>query len=261
MKARNLPLILVLLAMATWGGVTLLKPVKTSAILLSNATAAPLTGQPDQLAVFVSITNTGPYDQLLSAHAPDASETAFSETHGMIALPENSSAALAPDGVFIKLSSITGALKDGRTFPISLTFANAGTVTTRARLSSPQEEGAASSFGLFGIGDICQVGEGEPAPKIALSTARTDAGWTVTLMSDDFEFTPDLVDGPHVPGTGHGHIYINGLKLGRLYSPTTTIGNLPLGQHEIRVTLSTNDHRAYIANEVPVTASVILHSQ
>ncbi|MEC8197159.1 MAG: hypothetical protein VX228_12815, partial [Pseudomonadota bacterium] len=76
----------------------------------------------------------------------------------------------------------------------------------------------------------------------------------------DFEFTPDLVDGPHVPGTGHGHIYINGLKLGRLYSPTTTIGNLPPGQHEIRVTLSTNDHRAYVVNDIPVTASATLNS-
>jgi len=261
MKARNFLLILVLCALAIWGGKTLLKPTKTSTILLSNATAAPLIGQADQLAVFVSITNSGPYDQLLSAHAPDATATTFSETHGVRAIPANSAASLAADGVFIKLSGITGALKDGRTFPISLTFANAGPVTTRARLITPKEEGAASTFGLFGIGDICQVGEGEPAPKIALTTARTDVGWTVTVVSDDFEFAPDLVDGPHVPGTGHGHIYINGLKLGRLYSPTTTIGNLPPGQHEIRVTLSTNDHRVYVANDIPVTASATLNSQ
>lgn len=157
MKARNFLLILVLCALAIWGGKTLLTPTKTSTILLSNATAAPLIGQADQLAVFVSITNSGPYDQLLSAQAPDASTATFSETYGALAIPENSDASLAADGVFIKLTGISGALKDGRTFPISLTFANAGSVTTRARLSATKEEGPASFFGLFGIA-------GSPSP-------------------------------------------------------------------------------------------------
>ncbi len=131
---------------------------------------------------------------------------------------------------------------------------------TRARIVAPQTKGDAANYGLFGIGDICQVGEGEPAPNISLEATKTETGWTVSVTSEDFEFTPNLVDGPHVPGTGHGHIYLNGLKLGRLYSAVTTIGNLPAGQHEIRVTLSTNDHRAYVVGDVPVTSSIRIHS-
>ncbi len=237
-----------------------LKPAKSPQILLTNATAAPLEAEPNQLAVFVKIDNAGQPDTLLSAGAPDAKTATLSERHGPLAVPSGGTASLAADGVFLQLSDLSGPLDDGRTFPISLTFAHAGTLTTRARIVAPQTKGDAASYGLFGIGDVCQIGEGEPAPSIALEATKSETGWTVSVTSEDFEFTPNLVDGPHVPGTGHGHIYLNGLKLGRLYSTETTIGDLPAGQHEIRVTLSTNDHRAYVVGEVPVTASIRIHS-
>lgn len=260
MKARKILALAACLGVVLVAGSLVLKPAGTPHILLSNATAAPLEVAPDQLAVFVKVENTGPPDTLLSASTPEAEAASFSEHHGPLAIPENSSASLAADGVFLQLNDLSGPLDDGRTLPISLTFAHAGTLTTRARIVAPQTKGNAANYGLFGIGDICQVGDGEPAPNISLEATKSETGWTVSVTSKDFEFTPNLVDGPHVPGTGHGHIYLNGLKLGRLYSAETTIGNLPAGQHEIRVTLSTNDHRAYVVGDVPVTASIRIHS-
>ena len=241
-------------------GIVFLTPAKSPQILLSNATAAPLEADPNQLAVFVKIENAGQPDTLLSASAPDAKTATLSEQHGPLAVPAGGTASLAADGVFLQLSDLSGPLDDGRTLPISLTFTHAGTLTTRARIIAPQAKGNAANYGLFGIGDICQVGEGEPAPNISLKATKTETGWKVSVTSEDFDFTPNLVDGPHVPGTGHGHIYLNGLKLGRLYLAETTIGHLPAGQHEIRVTLSTNDHRAYVIGDVPVTASIRIHS-
>lgn len=238
----------------------LLKPRQPPQILLTNAKAAPLESGGNQLAVFVSIENSGPPDTLLFASAPDAQSTAFSETFGPLALPSSSTPALAADGVFLRLHDVNGPLDDGRTLPISLTFAKAGTLTTRARIVASRDQGEAANYGLFGIGDICQVGEGEPAPHIELEASKIQTGWKIDILSEDFEFTPSLVDGPHVPGTGHGHLYVNGLKLGRLYSASTSIGHLPVGQHEIRVTLSTNDHRAYVVRDFPVTASIRIHS-
>ncbi len=241
-------------------GIVFLTPAKSPQILLTNATAAPLKTDPNQLSVFVKIENAGQPDTLLSASSPEAETSTLSERHGPLAVPAGGTASLAADGVFLQLSNLSGSLDDGRTLPISLTFAHAGTLTTRARIIAPQTKGDASNYGLFGIGDICQVSEGEPAPSIALEATKSETGWTVSVTSEDFEFTPNLVDGPHVPGTGHGHIYLNGLKLGRLYSADTAIGHLPPGQHEIRVTLSTNDHRAYVVGDVPVTASIRIHS-
>lgn len=251
---------MLLVGVVAAGGYTLLKPKQPPPILLTNAKAAPLEMGASQLAVFVSIENSGPSDTLLFASAPDAKSAAFSQTFGPLALPSGSTSALAADGVFLKLNDVRGPLDHGRTLPISLTFAKAGTLTTRARIVAFRNQGNAANYGLFGIGDICRVGDGEPAPHIELEASKIETGWTIDILSDDFEFTPELADGPHVPGTGHGHIYVNGLKLGRLYSASTSIGHLPVGQHEIRVTLSTNDHRAYVVGDSPVTASIQIHS-
>ena len=68
------------------------------------------------------------------------------------------------------------------------------------------------------------------------------------------------MDGDHVAGTGHGHIYLNGLKLGRLYSSSAEIGPLPSGVHVVRVTLNTNNHKAYVVDGKPVTATVTLRA-
>ncbi len=122
--------------------------------------------------------------------------------------------------------------------------------------------GEAEALGLGGIGDICQVGEGEPAPRISLSAEPSEGGgWRIRVEAEDFAFRKDLVDGPHVPGTGHGHLYVGGVKVGRLYAPEAEIGPLPPGRHVVRVTLNTNDHRAYVVDGAPVTAELSLEAE
>ena len=134
----------------------------------------------------------------------------------------------------------------------------AGEVTTKLTLSDPAQAGAAGQHGLFGIGDICVVGEGEPAPAISLTLSETPNGYEVTVLTEDFTFSEDLAGLYHVPGMGHGHLYVGGMKLGGLYQATAQIGALPPGAHEVRVTLNTNDHRAYVVDDVPVTASATI---
>lgn len=256
MKARKTIAILTLCGLLTGAIFLLLSPAPNTRILVSNATAAPLSGSPGTLAVFLTIDNQGGADTLVSASAADAEQTEILGADTPLPIAGTDRASFAPDGAYIRLSGVNGNLADGRTFPISLTFSNAGTVTTRARLIAARTVGKAADFGLFGIGDICLVGDGEPAPEISLTSTKGSDGWTIEVVSRDFEFTPDLADGPHVPGTGHGHIYLNGMKLGRLYSATHQLGGLPAGDHEIRVTLSTNDHRAYVVDDSPVSALI-----
>lgn len=256
MKARKIIGLCLVALCASGASWALMRPDRTTDVLLTNATASPLLAQPNTIAVFLDIANSGAPDRLMSVTSPEATVAQFSGTDSRRAIPADSSVALAADGMFVALSGISGALDDGRTLPVALTFENAGTVHTRARIVAPRETGDAPDYGLFGIGDICQVGEGEPAPNIELLAEKSGDGWLVQVLSDEFEFTPHLVDGPHVPGTGHGHIYLNGVKLGRLYEPSTTIGALPPGAHDIRVTLSTNDHRAYVVGDQPITASI-----
>ncbi len=76
-------------------------------------------------------------------------------------------------------------------------------------------------------------------------TAESDgkAGVNVGIVTEGFRFAPELVDQPHTPGAGHAHIYVDGVKLGRVFASEYHIAELPPGDHEIRVSLNANDHR------------------
>ena len=110
---------------------------------------------------------------------------------------------------------------------------------------------------------------------LAIATRLADEGATVTvwdisadnlaklggtpLKTRQVDVTdPDAVDAAHVPGAGHAHMYLNGLKLGRVFGGEYRIGTLPPGTHSLRVALNTNDHRAYATADGPVSASVTL---
>lgn len=245
-----------LAALLIAGAVLFLRPPASSDILLSDAAAAPLEGAPGEVAVFVTIENKGPADRITGARSPDAETVEIVAPGESLPIPAGSDPALAADGAYLRLSGVEGALDGGRLIPVTLEFERAGPVTTRARIADAQATGRAGEFGLFGLGDICIAGEnGEPAPAIALEVQRDGEGWTVQVLTEEFEFTESMVDGPHVPGTGHGHLYLGGLKLQRLYDPVARIGALPPGRHEVRVTLNTNDHRAYVVDDEPVTAT------
>ena len=93
---------------------------------------------------------------------------------------------------------------------------------------------------------------GTEAPKLIASedpvsvsiSAEPDAqgGVNVQIVTDGFRFAPDLVDQAHTPGAGHAHIYVDGEKLGRVFGNEYHIEQLAPGEHEIRVSLNTNDH-------------------
>ena len=231
-------------------------------ILLSNVHAKRVDGEPGTVRVFLTIENSGRFDTLISARSRDARTTTLysPEAEEGLPIPVGGTPSLALDGAHIVLEGVAGAMTDGRLIPITLEFREAGEVTARARLVEAEASGSLAHVGLFGFGDICTVGEGEPAPAVALEVlpAGDDGGWRVEVVSSEFEFRKDLVDYQHVPGTGHGHLYLAGLKLQRLYEPSAVIGDLPPGQHTVRVTLNTNDHRAYVVDDEPVTAMAVI---
>lgn len=101
--------------------------------------------------------------------------------------------------------------------------------------------------------------ESEAPVSIAI-TAEPDAhgGVDVQIATEGFQFAPDSVDQPHTPGAGHAHIYVDGVKLGRVFESDYHIDPLSPGQHEIKVSLNTNDHSelVYDGSKVESTATV-----
>jgi copper(I)-binding protein len=227
-----------------------------SRLLIENAVAQPMDD--GHLGAFLSIDNQGAPDRLLSVSSPVAAATLYSPASAEGLPVPSGHSALALDAAHISIRQPETPFAHGALVPLVLSFANAGDVTVKARMSDPAQAGAAGEVGLFGMGDICIVGDGEPAPEITIGATPEGDGWQVRITASDFTFSEDLMGLYHVPGTGHGHIYVGGMKLGRLFAPEYHIGPLPPGSHEIRVTLNTNDHRAYVVGDTPVTASTII---
>lgn len=220
-----------------------------------QAVAVPIEGEPGALRLFVTLTNSGGPDRVIGAQSPLAGQISVIGPPD-ITLPGPGTAILAVDGAHLRMTGLDPGLRHGAVVPVTLTLASGGRIATRAILSDPVQVGEAAALGLLSLGGICRVGEGEPAPAMTLNVVPSGNGWQVAVAAKDFHFT-EPVDGiGHVPGYGHGHLYLNGVKLQRMYTPGAVIGALPPGEHQVEVTLNTNDHRAYVVGDTPVTATV-----
>jgi len=88
-------------------------------------------------------------------------------------------------------------------------------------------------------------------PAAQLPTVRLtmhpepDNGWYLALATTHFTFAPGHAGGPAVTGEGHAHLYLDGMKIDRIYAPAEFMMPLTPGQHDVEVVLNSNDHRPY----------------
>ena len=101
----------------------------------------------------------------------------------------------------------------------------------------------------------------ESTVPIAVAIAaipEDDGGVSVAITADNWQWTPEQVNGANAPGAGHAHIYVNGVKINRVYGPHYHLKDLPPGDHEIRVTLNANDHSDLLLNGQPIAATATI---
>ena len=85
--------------------------------------------------------------------------------------------------------------------------------------------------------------ESEVPISIGFTTEVDDHGGVdVQITTEGWLWTPDNVDGEHVPGEGHAHIYVDGVKIDRVYGPSYHLDGLEPGERQVRVTLNSNSH-------------------
>ena len=82
------------------------------------------------------------------------------------------------------------------------------------------------------------------------------SGMNVHLTTTNFTFAPQEVGGAHVPGHGHAHIYVDGVKVGRLYGEHYHLGSIGPGEHRLRATLNANTHEEYAVGGAVVEDSI-----
>jgi hypothetical protein len=80
-------------------------------------------------------------------------------------------------------------------------------------------------------------------------------GVVVHVQTKGFTFAPRQIDGKHVPGRGHVHVYVDGTKKTLMLGPWLYLGDLKPGKRTIRVTLSANNHAEYARHGKPVSAT------
>ena len=98
---------------------------------------------------------------------------------------------------------------------------------------------------------------GSPAPQLTLTLHPDgDQSRNLQIRASNFSFAPGAVNGGHVSGQGHAHVYVNGVKIARTYAPWFHLSALPKGQHDIRVTLNANDHSQLAVDGTPLEATV-----
>ena len=244
----------------------------TTALLISNARAVHINEK--IYAIYLNMENTGGPDIITAVAAKDA-ERAFVmgiTPNSAIAIPKGSKPSFASDGAHIMVVHKSSGLKNGEFIPMTLSLAKAGNVRVKAFIQDPPSEDAmkmsmsdddgkmdhsAMDHSIYGNMGVMEIASGLDAPKIEMSVARNEKNdWLIEITTDNFEFfepvTEPLV---HKDGQGHGHLYLNGLKLQRMFSQEAELGALPPGKHVISVTLNTNDHKAYSIDGSPVSAS------
>lgn len=97
------------------------------------------------------------------------------------------------------------------------------------------------------------------APTVAMMvSADPMAGHNLHIMAENFKFAPQRASMDHVPGEGHAHVYVNGVKLARVYGAWMHLDKLPKGEVTIEVSLNANNHQPFSVDGTPVKASTTL---
>ena len=103
---------------------------------------------------------------------------------------------------------------------------------------------------------VIELADADKPPAIELEVIEDlESGWNVHIETQNFVFSPEECGKEHIDGQGHAHLYIDGKKVARLYGSWYHIPELPIGRHEIKVSLTSNNHSLYAMNGVPVSAT------
>lgn len=243
-----------------------------SPILVSNVKAVKMNE--NMYSVYMNMRNDGEPESIKNIQSTDKINAFIMGAHPTfgITIPQGASPSFSSDGAHIMVNTQGVNYNIGEFIPLTIVFANSGSQQIKAIIEDPVSRtkntmsmGDESSsmdhsqmdHSMHQAGAAIEVNPDKDTPKIEMKVSQNkNKTWSVRLTTHNFEFfEPKTEPLTHKSGQGHGHLYLNGMKLQRMYSNTATIGELPKGQHLISVTLNSNDHKAYTLNDEPISAS------
>ena len=163
-----------------------------------------------------------------------------------------------PGEIHLHGYNLTAPVAPGSPGELTFQAATAGAFGINFHAFAPLEsDDNAKSDDNGGGSDAMSHGPMESAIPVSVgivAVAEADGGVTVAISTENWQWTPENVNGANVDGAGHAHIYADGVKINRVYGPYYHIKGLPPGEHEISVTLNANDHSGLLVDGQPVEA-------
>lgn len=219
----------------------------------TNGQAVPMGTSGEMFMVTMDLQNDGAPVAIEDVTSPNGAHVSFMNPNqtGAMVVPGNDTAQLAMDGAHIMLHVSPGEFPEGSFQSLSLRMSDGSEVVARIQRPMPTDAMSGMDHSMGNGIDI------SPSPKIALARDPdvSTAGFEVEIAVENFEFVVIEAMAPHVDGQGHAHVYLNGVKLGRLYEERFEIGGLPAGEYDLTVALNSNDHRPYVSEGGPVAVT------
>lgn len=101
--------------------------------------------------------------------------------------------------------------------------------------------------------------DAEGAPTVELDVfPLPDGGFNLHARTSNFTFTPQNIDRAPVLGEGHAHLYVDGVKIARLYSDWHHLPTLPPDAQVLTVSLYANNHQGFALDGEKIASSVAL---
>lgn len=108
---------------------------------------------------------------------------------------------------------------------------------------------------------VLEIDGSMPVPSVRVEASR-DAkdGYNLHIVTSNYKWAPENVNGEPIQGEGHAHIYVNGNKISRLYGEWFNLSDTHLkeGENIIKVTLNANDHSEWVHDEMHIADTVTL---
>jgi hypothetical protein len=85
-------------------------------------------------------------------------------------------------------------------------------------------------------------------------------GYNIQILPRTFTFTPAAINRPAQDNEGHAHVYVNGVKIARVYAAWYHLPSavLQAGDNDVTVTLNANDHSEWSENGVVISSTVVV---
>lgn len=109
---------------------------------------------------------------------------------------------------------------------------------------------AQSGEGDGHITQMIDISNEEVIPEITMIEVikEDEDNYNLHVEIDNWIFTPELIGQESRMNEGHAHVYVNGVKAGRMYSNWFHLGDLRPGENKIAVILNGNDHAAFVTD-------------